>query len=225
MALILNIDTATETAGICLSKDGGQLSLLENSQQKDHASWLHVAIDEMMNSTGIAMKDLNAVAVTDGPGSYTGLRVGMSAAKGLCYALQTPMITESTLKVMAFAASAQLKDIDDSLLCPMIDARRMEVFAALYNSKPEELIQSSAMVLDGNSFSAQLLSHKIYFFGSGTAKWREMTDSKNALFPQITSDVGYLGKLSYKKFINGQFTDVIYSQPAYIKDFHSYIKK
>jgi tRNA threonylcarbamoyladenosine biosynthesis protein TsaB len=178
-----------------------------------------------MKSNNFLMKDLDAIAVTNGPGSYTGLRVGMSAAKGLCYALQIPMITESTLRFMAYAAANQLNNIHDALLCPMIDARRMEVFAALYNSSLHELMEPTAIILDERSFSSTLQSHKTSFFGSGSMKWKKVTDSKNALFPEITCDVGYLGKLSYKKFINSQFTDIIYSQPVYIKEFQSHIKK
>src|SRR5579871_6069248 len=179
MALILNIDISTESAAICLSKDGMQLALSESNEQKEHASWLHVAIDKMMKSNGFLMKDLSAVAVIDGPGSYTGLRVGMSAAKGLCYALQIPLITESSLKFMAYAATKQINDISDSFLCPMIDARRMEVFTALYNQRLEELLPPTAMLLDEKSFLAHLSSKKICFFGNGSAKWEKMTDSNN----------------------------------------------
>ncbi len=225
MALILNIDTATEIASICLSKDGKQLALSQNSEQKDHAAWLHVAIDEMMKLQGFKMKDLNAVAVTDGPGSYTGLRVGMSAAKGFCYALQIPLITESSLKVMAFAASLQLKNINESLLCPMIDARRMEVFTSLFKHDLTEIMPATAMILDENSFSSPLQSNKIYFFGSGRAKWEKLTDTENAFFVDVNYNSGDLAVLAHQKFETSQFTDIIYSQPAYIKDFHSYTKK
>ncbi|MES1226208.1 MAG: tRNA (adenosine(37)-N6)-threonylcarbamoyltransferase complex dimerization subunit type 1 TsaB [Bacteroidota bacterium] len=108
MALILNIDTATETAGICLSENGGQLAFATSTDQKDHASWLHVAVDKLMKNAGRKMTDLDAVAVTAGPGSYTGLRVGMAAAKGFCYALNIPLITENTLNVMALQQFSNL---------------------------------------------------------------------------------------------------------------------
>jgi tRNA threonylcarbamoyladenosine biosynthesis protein TsaB len=121
MALLLNIDTSTKRAGVCLSQDGKLLAMLENFEQKEHAAWLHVAVQELMMKTGSRMRDLQAVAVTAGPGSYTGLRVGMAAAKGFCYALDVPLITENTLRVMAFAASEQLSQT--GLLCPMIDAK------------------------------------------------------------------------------------------------------
>src|SRR5579872_6938935 len=124
MALILNIDTATEEAGISLAADGEVMAMAVNPQQRDHAAWLHSAVEKMMHDAGTRITDLQAVAVTAGPGSYTGLRVGMAAAKGFCYALNIPLITENTLKVMAMAARDQT--VSEGLLCPMIDARRME---------------------------------------------------------------------------------------------------
>jgi tRNA threonylcarbamoyladenosine biosynthesis protein TsaB len=225
MPLILNIDTSTESASICLSKNGEQLLLSQNNEQKDHASWLHVAIDEMMKTACYEMKDLNAVAVAEGPGSYTGLRVGMAAAKGLCYALKIPFITENTLKLMAFAASLQITDNASALLCPMIDARRMEVFTALYKMDMEELMPPSAIILDKNSFAVQLQSRKIFFFGNGSNKWQGISAFHNAQFLEIGYNSGDLGILSCKKFSHRQFTDIIYSQPAYIKEFHSYNRK
>src|SRR6186713_64350 len=146
MALILNIDTATEQGGICLAKEGKPLALATNKEPKDHAGWLHPAIEKLMRETGHRMKDLQAVAITAGPGSYTGLRVGMAAAKGFCYALDIPLITESTLKVMAFAAREQSSPT--GLLCPMIDARRMEVFTALYSTDLVEIMPATAMVIE-----------------------------------------------------------------------------
>jgi tRNA threonylcarbamoyladenosine biosynthesis protein TsaB len=224
MPLILNIDTSTESASICLSRNGEQLLLSQNNEQKDHASWLHVAIDEIMKTARYKIKDLSAVAVTEGPGSYTGLRVGMAAAKGLCYALQIPFITENTLKVMTFAASSQMND-QSALLCPMIDARRIEVFTSLYKTNLEQLMPSSAMILDESSFASELRSHKIFFFGNGSEKWQQISISLNAQFVKIVYDASHLGILSSQKFEQHQFTDIVYSQPAYIKEFHSYTRK
>src|ERR1700743_1711256 len=138
MGLILNIDTSTTRGEIGLAKDGQTLFQLTNDQPKEHAAWLHPAVQQLLQTTGHAMKELTAVAVTAGPGSYTGLRVGMAAAKGFCYALGIPLITESTLKVMAFTAREQIKT--DGLLCPMLDARRMEVFTALYENDLSEIL-------------------------------------------------------------------------------------
>src|SRR5271168_2602939 len=136
--------------------------MLENFEQKAHAAWLHVAVQELMTNTGSRMRDLQAVAVTAGPGSYTGLRVGMAAAKGFCYALGIPLIAEDTLKVMAFAGHEQLADGD--LLCPMIDARRMEVFTAIYDRNMIPVLSSMAMVIGENAFAGWLDHHRVSFF-------------------------------------------------------------
>jgi tRNA threonylcarbamoyladenosine biosynthesis protein TsaB len=224
MALILNIDTATKTASVSLAKDGEELHFQKNGEQKDHAAWIHVAIDNIIRDAGYAISNLDAIAVTSGPGSYTGLRVGMATAKGLCYALHIPFITESTLKVMAFAASEQAAD-PSLLFCPMIDARRMEVFTALYDSRLNELMPATPMVLDENSFSAQLEANTLLFFGNGSEKWQDISKSSNARFVELPVNRGYLSVLAYKKFITGQFTDIVYSEPAYTKEFYIHTKK
>ena len=141
MALILNIDTAVESASVCLSKDAEILQLLVNDNRRDHALWLHPAINESITGSGAKTSNLEAIAVTIGPGSYTGLRIGLSAAKGLCYALNIPLITINTLLAMAYSSRDEAGD----LFCPMIDARRNEVFTAIYNKVPEEIVKPSAM--------------------------------------------------------------------------------
>lgn len=224
MSLILNIDTSTEAANICLSKDGKKILLMENSDQKDHAAWLHVAINKIMRDTGLGMNNLQAVAITSGPGSYTGLRVGMAAAKGLCYALQIPLITENTLKVMALAAKNKSNG-SSILFCPMIDARRMEVFTALYSNNLKEIISPTAMVLDENSFSAQLQTNKILFFGNGSKKWQQISKFQDAFFTEISLLTEFLAIISFKKYIHRQFTDIIYSEPVYTKEFYTHTKK
>lgn len=149
MGLILNIDTSTEQAGICLAKDEHVLGILRNDEQKDHASWLHPAIRKLLENAAYALGELDAIAVTAGPGSYTGLRVAMAAAKGLCYALKVPLILENTLDVMALAGSQQPQLPEACLICPMIDARRMEVFTALYTKDLQVIMPGTAMVLEG----------------------------------------------------------------------------
>jgi tRNA threonylcarbamoyladenosine biosynthesis protein TsaB len=224
MSLILNIDTATETASICLAKNGEPLTLMHNKDQQDHASWLHTTIEQMMQDANYEMKDFNAVAVSAGPGSYTGLRVGMAAAKGFCYALNIPLIMESTLFIMAFAAAQQVEN-KNSLLCPMIDARRMEVFTALYNSGLEEIFPSTAMILDEQSFARYFSNNSITFFGSGAKKWQQFTQNPNAFFINHDSDAGHLAILSFKKFIKKEFTDIIYCEPIYLKEFYTPVNK
>jgi tRNA threonylcarbamoyladenosine biosynthesis protein TsaB len=223
MALILNIDTATEQAGICLSKDGDVLAMAVNPEQKDHASWLHPAIEKLMHDTGHRMKDLQAVAVTAGPGSYTGLRVGMAAAKGFCYALDIPLIAENTLKVMALAAREQLAP--DGLLCPMIDARRMEVFTAVYKNDLEELMPPVAMVVDEHAFEEYLSGRHMSFFGGGSYKCKPIITAPSAAFIEIKYQPGYLGILSFLRYLQREFTGLAYSEPAYTKEYYTHTRK
>ncbi|HWB91991.1 MAG TPA: tRNA (adenosine(37)-N6)-threonylcarbamoyltransferase complex dimerization subunit type 1 TsaB [Puia sp.] len=223
MALILNIDTAMQKGGVCLAKDGVPLSILENTEQKEHAAWLHVAVQKILQTTGYQMRDLQAVAVTAGPGSYTGLRVGMAAAKGFCYALDIPLIAEDTLRVMAFAAKEQLPEAD--LLCPMIDARRMEVFTALYKKDMTPLLPSTAMVIDENSFSSWLKDHQVSFFGEGADKCKLIITAPGARFQQVNYHAGYLGIVAFLRYLQGEFTGLAYSEPAYTKEFYTHTRK
>ena len=226
MALIVAIDTAVDTAGVCLSKDNQVLGFLENERQKDHASWIHTAIRRLMNEAGLEMKLLNAVAVTAGPGSYTGLRVGMATAKGLCYALKIPLIAENTLKVMAYAVKQEDRQTlpgagSPVLICPMIDARRMEVFTALFNDKLEEIIPSAAKILDPLSFNNYLQNSAILFCGNGNVKWKGLTVHNNAYFSSIRHNALHLAALAAEKLSHGQFSDLVYAEPLYLKNFYT----
>jgi tRNA threonylcarbamoyladenosine biosynthesis protein TsaB len=223
MSLILNIDTSMETAGVCLSNDGSTLVMAESQDQKNHSSWLHPAIARLLEETGHRARDLQAVAVSAGPGSYTGLRVGMAAAKGLCYALDIPLIAENTLNVMAFAAREQLAVTD--LLCPMIDARRMEVFTAIYRNDGTTLLPATAMIIDENSFAEYLLMHKMSFFGEGSHKCKQLITAPSAAFVNPSYHVGYLGSLSFLRYLQQEFTGVVYSEPVYTKEFYTHTKK
>ena len=217
MALILNIDTAVETASVCLAKDGEVLRLLINENQKDHASWLHVAILETLQDTGYKMPDVQAVAVSIGPGSFTGLRIGLSTAKGLCYAQHIPLIAVGTLEMMAFAA----KDEAIDLLCPLIDARRMEVFAAVYNKTLQQIVPPSVMIVDDKSFAELLSSNKILFSGNGRKKLQTLITNNNASFSNTIGNASHLASLSHNRFRNNEFADLAYSQPLYLKEFYS----
>ena len=223
MALILNIDSATEKASICLAGDGRSLALAENYTQKDHATWLHPAIEQMMRDTGYHLRDLQAVAVTAGPGSYTGLRVGMAAAKGFCYALNIPLIAENTLRTMAFAAKEQLPEVD--LLCPMIDARRMEVFTAIYQKDLTTVLPSTAMVIDANSFDPWLNEHQVSFFGDGSGKCKPIIINPRAHFHEVNYHAGYLGIVAFLRYLRKEFTGLAYSEPAYTKEFYTHTRK
>src|SRR6187431_3411411 len=159
MALILNIDTAVDVASICLAKDGNVLTIAMNESQKDHASWLHIAIKEIFEKNNLALGSVDAIAVTGGPGSYTGLRIGMATAKGICYALNKPLISLNTLLMMAHAAKQENAD----LFCPMIDARRMEVFTAIYTKELEIVKDPVAITLNEKSFAEYFSNDSICF--------------------------------------------------------------
>ncbi len=220
MALIVNIDTATETAHVSIAEDGKILHSLINDVQKDHAAFLQPALEQLIKNTGIGFSAIDGVAFTAGPGSYTGLRVGMASAKGLCYALNKPLIAISTLKVMAKAAVEQADD-SSVLFCPMIDARRMEVFTAIYNNALTEVLPPCALVLDENSYFNYLQKNKIVFFGSGMQKWRATIQNNHALFTQVINLPAALAALSYEYFQKTEFADLAYAEPFYIKEFIS----
>jgi len=217
MSLILNIDTAIETASVCLSQNGSSLGLELNDQQKLHASWLHVAIAHVLRQSGKTISDVNAVAVTIGPGSYTGLRVSLSAAKGICYARNIPLITIGTLPLMALAA----RDEDADLLCPMIDARRMEVFAALYDKKLQPVIQPMEMKISQSSFHEFLNENRIVFLGNGARKLQLLLGHKNALFSGSLATAATMAELTHNKYNNREFADLVYTEPFYLKDFYT----
>jgi tRNA threonylcarbamoyladenosine biosynthesis protein TsaB len=231
MSLILNIDTAIESASVCISKDGKVLAAATNSNQKDHAAWVQTAIQQVIQQAGCSMKDIAAVAVTEGPGSYTGLRVGMATAKGICYSLQIPLITESTLRVMALGARetwAQQHDGNEAgiLFCPMIDARRMEVFTAIYDSDLGEVMPAQALILDQFSYKEALNNNKIVFFGSGSDKWKPVHfNALTLILPADNQGASNLAKLATARLSDGMAADLAYSDPVYLKEFYSYIKK
>jgi len=222
MALILHIDTATEQASVSIAKDGILLHQRVNNRAIDHAAWIHTAIREMINSSdGLCqLKDMEAVAVVAGPGSYTGLRVGMATAKGLCYALKIPLISLNTLKLMARAIKKEA--IPSQLLCPMLDARRQEVFTALYNFDLEELVVPCAMILDNHSFSDWLSTNHIIFSGNGSHKWKLLTQHDNAIFSDVFYIASDIAAMAAAAFNEQEFSDIAYTDPVYLKDFYSY---
>ncbi len=217
MSLILNIDTAIQTASVCLAQNGKSIGLKINPSQKDHAAWLHIAIEELLREHDLTLTSLHAIAVSAGPGSYTGLRVGMATAKGLCYALRLPLITIGTLQMMAVAAQEEPSD----LLCPMIDARRMEVFTAVYNKSLTELVPPTNIILTETFLEDLLEKHTITFFGNGSAKFSKLINNKNATFTQIDATAEHLGKLSDLSYKQHKFADLAYSEPFYGKEFYS----
>lgn len=230
MALLLNIDTATEHASICLSKDDVILGLIESTEQKNHASFVQPAIRQLMADSGYSLSQLDAISVTSGPGSYTGLRVGLASAKGICYVLQKPLIMVNTLEVMAQGILSHYqstnKAIDPSaLLCPLIDARRMEVFTALYHSSLKEIEPPHALVIDEKAFSVQLSTHPMIFSGSGHQKLKDSLLNPAASFLTIQHNASHLAIRAVKAYYSNHFADLAYSEPLYVKEFFDTRKK
>jgi len=217
MALILNIDTAVDAASVCLARDGKELTLEKNKKQKDHAAWLHLAIKHIFEKNELELKAVDAIAVTAGPGSYTGLRIGMATAKGICYALNKPLITLNTLKVMANAAKNEKTD----LLCPMIDARRMEVFTAIYSKDLTIIKEPAAIQVNEKSFDEVLATGSICFFGNGSSKFQIIKKDPRAIFADINSDASSMIALSEEEFQQKDFADLAYAEPIYLKEFYT----
>ena len=180
-----------------------------------HAERLHLFIEEVINEANISKDDLSAVAISKGPGSYTGLRIGVSTAKGLCYALDIPLISVSTLEALA----DQVK-VDDGVVIPMLDARRMEVYSAIFDQNNNQIRETKAQVLDENSFKAYLKNGKVYFIGNGVEKSKEIIIHKNAVFIEnkLPSSEN-MSKISYDKYKKSDIEDVAYFEPYYLKDF------
>ena len=204
MALLLNIDTATEVAAISISENETVIGSAINIDQKDHASFLHPAIKDLLHKAHLSIYKLDAIAVTAGPGSYTGLRVGMASTKGLCYALNIPLITVSTLEVMALSSIKQMHD-PSALYCPMIDARRMEVFTAVYDHHLKEIINPCSMILDSEVFKDILEKNKIYFSGSGAEKLKDILKNKNAAYTANEFTPASMAELSYENYKKENF--------------------
>lgn len=214
---ILQINTALQEASVSIGCDGELLGERINPAQQEHAGFVQPAIAELCDSLNITLKDLDAVSVVNGPGSYTGLRVGLSAAKGICYALNLPLILVNTLEWMARCN----QDHGAALVCSMIDARRMEVFTAIYDQNLNMVMDPQAMILDPSSFSEILSKKSIAFIGDGAKKWQALCENPQAHFPQTDLNASALSMLSIKAYNEEKFADLAYSEPFYTKDFHT----
>jgi len=222
MSLILGIETSTKICSVAISENGKLLALKEEGGAYSHSEKLTLFIQEVLKEAGKTLQELDVVAISKGPGSYTGLRIGVSAAKGLCYGLDIPLISVSTLQAMAKNPSLIPNKGDDSLLfCPMIDARRMEVYTALFNLNNEEVEPVSAKIIDEDSFSEHLKTHQVVFFGDGAEKCQEtLGHHSNALFlKEGLPSAEYVNQLAFTKFEGKEFEDVAYFEPYYLKDF------
>jgi len=230
MPLILNIDTATSYGAAGLSADGTIIAFKESGSQMEHASFLQPAIAQLMREAGRLLKDIDAVAVTIGPGSYTGLRVGLASAKGLCYALGKPLLTVNTLQVMALASVEEyLSGLPQILLaplfCPMIDARRMEVFTALYNLDGGEVMAPQALIIDENIFASKLQQHQIICSGNGAFKVKAFITNPSITILSCQHRIHQLAVLALAKYQLHRFSDIAYCEPLYLKAFHTFSKK
>lgn len=218
MAIILNIETSTTVCSVALSKGEILLTLKEIDEGYSHAENLSLLIEKAFEETGLTYHDLDAIAVTKGPGSYTGLRIGVSTAKGLAYSLEIPLISVNTLESMV--ASSKISERSEKIRIPMLDARRMEVYMAIYNSSGESIEETSAKVLDENSFDA-LSPASVVLFGPGAEKCMDLYNGKEhiSILSGVKPSAQNMIAPSYQKFIQEQFEDVAYFEPFYLKDF------
>jgi len=225
MALILNIETSTEVCSVAIARDGVVIHARENLSGQNHAMLLTVFIGELLNDAQITMEQLDAVAVSGGPGSYTGLRIGVSVAKGICYASHLPLIAITSLEAMAHHVIHQpgnfhYASIDNTLFCPMIDARRMEVYTSFYDNSGKQIRGIQADIIDHQSYLPYLENNFVLFFGNGSAKCREAINHPNAVFINgVITSAENMVSLSEHDFQLKKFVDVAYYEPFYLKDF------
>lgn len=215
MPYILNIETATKNCSVAIAKDGQTLICSEIAEEGySHAEKLHVFIEGVLQQSGVAFRDLSAIAVSQGPGSYTGLRIGVSAAKGLCYALGIPLIAIDTLQILASQVS-----IDNGLIVPMLDARRMEVYSAVFDKNHQKIRPTEAEIITAESFADY--DETLYFVGDCAQKCQSVLSRANFIFLQqvVYPSAREMSALGYEKYKKSDTVDVAYFEPHYLKDF------
>ena len=217
MALILNLETATTNCSVSLARDGQLIALKEhNSPNYSHSEQLHVFIDEVVKQASLRLSDLDAIAISKGPGSYTGLRIGGSAAKGLCYALEIPLISIATLESMASQADPQAVDF----IIPLLDARRMEVYSAVFDKDLKQVRDTRAEIVSESSFEVFWQKGKVLLLGSGAEKCKEVLCHDHISFDEgVVPSSSQMAHLAYEKYKSSEFEDVAYFEPYYLKDF------
>jgi tRNA threonylcarbamoyladenosine biosynthesis protein TsaB len=233
MATILNIETATEVCSVNLARDGEILAEKESMEGLNHSRLLTVFIEEIFRENNFKPKHIDAVSVSKGPGSYTGLRIGVSVAKGLCYSLGIPLIAVGTLDALGkYAAQNRqqfiqgMEHAENALFCPMIDARRMEVYTALFNASGEKVEPVSAKIIDEKSFREHLNQHPVLFFGNGAEKCKPTLTHYNAVFSgPLKASARFMIKIAEEKYNNNEFEDVAYFEPFYLKNFIATVPK
>ena len=215
MVFILSVETATKNCSVSLSKNGKTVSCKEIAEQNfSHAEKLHIFIEEILKENNITLQDLNAIAVSKGPGSYTGLRIGVSSVKGMCYALNIPMIAIDTLTLLAKQII-----IEDGIVIPMIDARRMEVYTAFFDKEYTMQREVRADIIDENSYSE--INSNVHLVGDGIAKFKEVLTNNKFIFHDtiIYPSANEMSNLAFEKYKISDFVDVAYFEPYYLKDF------
>ena len=224
MSLILCIETGTDICSVGIARDGELMSLRESDQGRDHAKQVAVFVDELLRETGVKPDELDAVAVGMGPGSYTGLRIGVSFAKGLCYGLNIPLLAVGSLEALTDVAIKdyeagiiQVEGWDEALLCPMVDARRMEVYTQIFNSRCEAQSEVSAEIITEDSFSQWRAKGKLVIFGNGAAKCQEMLP--DAIYIDVAPSARGLTRIAHQLLEAGKTVDIAYFEPFYLKDF------
>ena len=224
--LILHIETSAELCSVALSCGEHHLAVRENSEGRNHATMLTPFIHDLLSANDVSVEQLDAVAVSSGPGSYTGLRIGISTAKGLCYGANIPLISVSTLQAMSMGFAQQHDVPESALLCPMIDARRMEVYTALFDKNGRQAEKISAEIITEQSFASLLDEQPIYFFGNGAGKCRAIITHPNAFFPEsFTHSANYMIQPALLAYNENRFEDIAYFEPFYLKDFIAGPKK
>ena len=214
MAYILQIETSTTNCSVAISKNGETIALKEVSNGYSHAENLHVFVKDALAENKLDYSDLDAIAVSKGPGSYTGLRIGVSTAKGLCFSLDIPLIAIETLEVLAHQIN-----MDQGFIVPMIDARRMEAYTKVFDANFNEVRAIEAQILDNQSFDVFLKLGKITFVGNKTEKTQEVIQHENAMFINSLPSAKEMSSLAYDKYKKNDIEDVAYFEPYYLKDF------
>lgn len=216
MATILCLESATTNCSVGIAVDGEVKAIREDNNKKfSHAEKLHVFIDEVLNDLNLKPEDLDAIAVSKGPGSYTGLRIGVSAAKGLCFSLDIPLISIPTLDLLV-----RKIEVSEAYIIPMIDARRMEVYSAVFDEKLHQVRETQAQVLEEGSFQKYLSEKEVHFIGNGVLKFEEICKHPNAVFhKQKFPSVKEMAKMAESKYQKSDTEDVAYFEPYYLKDF------
>ena len=225
MAIILQIETATPVCSVALAIEGKCVAFKELIKENSHSSLVTVMIEELLKEQKLTPKQLDAVAVSMGPGSYTGLRIGASVAKGMCYALEIPLIAVSTLKAMAWGIRETYGIKTNTLYCPMIDARRMEVYATIVDAELQAILEDVPVILDDSSFSEFLNDNTIVFAGDGCEKSKIVITSQNSKFIDILASARWMCELSENSYKLKNFADTAYFAPFYLKEFQTTVPR